>query len=213
MREGTNVCLDCGLVLSDKIFYEASFLENLNASNIQLKFDVENKISCATKNTIQNVLDKIHISTIYTDEIFQFLLSHCDDMKLPTIMFAIYKILNKNQVAITLKELSSISTIPPTVMTKVQKPNQNVKLKYVDIIEKYASLLNLPYSIKVEMKDKVNKLPNTGHNPCSLIAAVIYSVCKEHSLGVSMKKIANLMQVSCISIQRYLKILIKNDHS
>lgn len=181
-----------------------------NESSLNFKTDEKN--NCEILNLIRNILDNIHVSSIYVELIFQFIISHCDDKKLPTVLFAIYHVLNKHQVTITMRELAAISTISTKQMNKVQKHNQNINLTYVDLMEKYARLLDLSYPIRLQMKEKILQAPNSGHNPCSLVAAVIYSVCKEQQLGISMKTIASLMQVSCISIQRYLKVLIKNDY-
>ena len=204
-REGIEVCLNCGLILSDKV-YLPDFLHQDNRSN-RLNYEANKKTHFEILNLIETLLDRMHISLIYVEEIFDFLLSNGDILNEATVMFAIYSVLNTKGVSITMRELSNVSTLSPKQIHRVQKCNQNIALDIHSIMEKYAALLNLSFPVVMKIKEKITLAPASGHNPNSLIAAAIYTVCKECKLGISMKKISTVMQISCISIQRYKKLL------
>jgi transcription initiation factor TFIIIB Brf1 subunit/transcription initiation factor TFIIB len=72
-------------------------------------------------------------------------------------------------------------------------------------MEKYATLLKLDFETITLIKERINNLPNSGHNPNSVIAATIYQICKLTKQPISMKKVSLVTQVSCVSIQRYNK--------
>ena len=66
-------------------------------------------------------------------------------------------------------------------------------------------MLNLNYKDYTVIKENILKVPVSGHNPLTVIGTFIYKYSKENRKKLSMKKISTVLQISPISIQRYLK--------
>jgi len=197
IHEGSIVCIDCALVIS------SLFLNQIRqVSNSGQDFSPSENTSLTE---IKNLLDRIHISTSYGDKINAHLQKNYVTTSMEAIVFSVYKVLNEMGISISMKEISQATNISKKVLHKAQSINEVVHIDFSEVVEKYVRLLGLPYEILALIKKTILKCPKTGHNPNSILAAVIYQVCKQTNQRVSMKKISQVTKVSCISIQRYNK--------
>ena len=74
------------------------------------------------------------------------------------------------------------------------------------MLEKYCCFFNLDFHAYTVIKKQIEEASKTGHNPLTICAAHIYEHTKKSNCKISMKVIARELKISCISIQRYLKI-------
>jgi transcription initiation factor TFIIIB Brf1 subunit/transcription initiation factor TFIIB len=198
-HEGNEVCLSCGLVSAPLFIFNSSenttFLHN-ESSNKKLKIQ-----------EIEDILDMIHISRIYSNFIYKYFCKNFKIWNRRTTVFCIFKVLNDMNCPISMKELGVVTNVEKKKMNSAQPSNQNVEVNFGTVAEKYCQLLKIPYKTISVIKEEILKAPMTGHNPNSIIASVIYNRLKTEKKKISLKTISKLTNVSCISIQRYNKIL------
>lgn len=198
-HEGTEVCMSCGLVLAP--LFISSFDQKILNSVYKSEKDKQ-KIQ-----EIEDILDMMHISRFYSNFIYKYFTSNFMIWNSKTTVFCIFKVLNEMGYSISMRELAAVTNVEKKKLNSAQPNNQNVEVSFDNIAEKYCQILNLPFKTITVIKDKIIKSPMTGHNPNSVIASVIYKTLKKEKHKISLKKIANLTNVSCISIQRYNKVL------
>jgi transcription initiation factor TFIIIB Brf1 subunit/transcription initiation factor TFIIB len=189
-HEGTVVCLSCGLVISPLFINQLSSVKQL-----QFQEDISTEIS--------NLLDRIHIPICYSNQILSYFNKNFTTKSKHALIFSSYKVLNDLDIPISIKEISNVSSVSKKNINKVQQNNSFVHFNSNTTVEKYSKILNLCYKTTTLIKKRVASVPVSGHNPNSVIASVIYQVCKEQKIKASIKKIAEVTSVSCISIQRY----------
>lgn len=191
-REGALVCSNCGLVVSSLFLNQISNLS-------QLETDTYDFIL----KEIQDVLDRIHIPVCYAPHIRYYFIKNYKQKTPQAISFSIFKVLNDQGISISMKEISQATQIPKKTLSKAQNLNQFVSINYSEVMEKYVKALNLTFETITVIKEKINNAPQTGHNPNSIIASIIYQICKQRKIKTSIKKISEVTHVSSISIQRY----------
>lgn len=181
-HEGTIICIDCGLVLSNHFFFE----ENKQSDN---KND---------KEAYKEILSKLNLSEMIADN-----LSSLKNENMSSIASNLYLEINKNS-CISIKEISSVTGICEKKISLKTKGTINV-LDKQKILEKYCKELDLSFKNYSVIKEIVNKTQLSGHNPLTVIASCLYLYCKKNSIKISMKKVSSVIGISCISIQRFLK--------
>lgn len=184
-HEGNIVCTDCGLVKDSHFIEEKmSFQQSEHHPN----------------SFLDNILDKFNISEYYGNNITMKLLEN-SKKSLKHLASEIYKTVNEDSSCLPLKTIMNVSGLK----TRQIKSNDIHIVDIKKILEKYTSYLNLDYRTYTLIKEKVELYTNTGFQPLSLIGGVIYLHCRENNIRLSMKKIANELGISTISIQRFVK--------
>lgn len=188
VREGMTVCTDCGLVISDKYFLQSDYIPKNEGSE---------------KDGIKDMLEKINIPNCYISDILKNYNAETkkEAKKLPYI---IYQTLNQKDCAISIKDISNVTGIADKKLYKMQKNDQVIILKPSKLLEKYCTMFNFNFKTYSVIKEKIPEKFTSGHNPLTIIAAHIYAYSRDNKLKLSMKKIAHLIQISPVSIQRYL---------
>lgn len=180
-HEGTTICIDCGLVISDKIFiYDDKY--------VQKKDNEICKEILARLNLSENIADEIKLEKKHN---------------LSTIASQLYLTINKNST-ISMKEIASATGVCEKQLNKKTKGNVTI-LDKEKLLEKHCLYLNISYKTYTVIKEMLYKIKISGHNPLTIIASCIYIYCKKNAHKLSMKKIAHTVGISCISIQRFLK--------
>ena len=151
------------------------------------------------------MLDRIHISTCFAIRIKDHLEKNFTTKSRQSLVYSVFKVLNEMQIPISLKEISQATNISKKILHQSQSHNDIIIIDFSDIMEKYARLLELNFETTTLIKEKIKQSPCSGHNPNSVLASVIYQICKKTKQRISMKKISRITQVSCVSIQRYNK--------
>jgi transcription initiation factor TFIIIB Brf1 subunit/transcription initiation factor TFIIB len=108
-----------------------------------------------------------------------------------------------------MKDISAITGLKNNSIYSMQEKDKVIILKPNEMLEKYCKYLNLDFKAYSVIKEKISTSLQSGHNPLTIIGANIYVYCKEKKLNYSMKKIASTLNISCISIQRYIKNINK----
>ena len=198
-HEGTEVCMSCGLVLAP--LFITKFDQHIS------KTDSNSEKEKQKIQEIEDILDMMHISRIYSNFIFKYFTKNFTVWNVKTTVFCIFKVLNDMGYSISMRELVAVTNVEKKKLSSAQPNNENVEVSFDNIAEKYCQLLKLPFKTITLIKDKIIKSPMTGHNPNSVIASVIYNTLKKEKQKISLKKISNLTNVSCISIQRYNKVI------
>ena len=192
-KEGSVICTDCGLVIEDKLF---KFYE-----------PCQKEKKSFLEEEVNEILSKLGLPDVFTKTILRNLENEEENRrkKKGFLEYVIYKTLNDNSVPISIKELSGISGISDIDIYNMQEDNKSVILKPCELLEKYCSYLGLNYKTYSLIKKELPSQNISGHNPLTITAATIYQYCKKNNIKLSMKKIANTVRISCVSIQRYLK--------
>ena len=197
--EGAIVCTDCGLVLS------SVFLNNYCNTEIEIK--IKNN-QC---DYILEILSRLQMPDFFKNIIYKNLL--CIDLKYRknenAIAYVIYKTLNDENCGITIKDISAVTGYTEAQIYNFQSSNECVILNPLNQVEKFCRLLQLPKNSYSVIKENIPTI-STGHNPTTVLGAAIYIYCKSINFNVSIVKIAQTLNISFISIQRYLKLL-KNE--
>ena len=188
--EGNVVCYSCGLVTSPLFLNQINSVSHVNQETNIL-------------SDIQHLLDKIHVPICYGNQIESYYCKNFTTKSKTSLVFAIYKVLNDLEIPISMKEISNVSSVDKKCLNRVQHENQFINFDSNAIVEKYCVMLGLNFKTITLIKNKINSLPISGHNPNSILASVIYQICKEQKIKISIKHIAEITSVSCISIQRY----------
>jgi transcription initiation factor TFIIIB Brf1 subunit/transcription initiation factor TFIIB len=152
---------------------------------------------------IQNLLDRIHVPVCYAHQIESYYKKNFTTKSKNSIIFSIYKVLNDFQIPISLKEISNVSNVTLKKLNKAHIEDSFVKRDTNVILDKHCALLGLCYKTTTLIKNRLVTAPISGHNPNSVLASLIYQVCRELKKKISIKKISEVTSVSCISIQRY----------
>ena len=188
-REGQIVCVDCGLVLTDKIFLEYNQFSN----------DEHNNLS----NKVKDILEKLNLPYCFVSDIVRKYLSL--QHKKFLLEYVVYLTLHESGFPISIKDISSVTGISHSRIYDLQENDQSICLRPQDLLEKYCTLLQLDYKTYSLIKKELIPEIQTGHNPLTVIAATIYTFSKKNKLKLSMKQIANVVKISSVSIQRYIK--------
>jgi len=187
-REGTIVCTDCGLVLTDKIFAES---KTIDTTYSELHFK------------IKDILDKLYLPECFISDIIKKYLN--SPQKKFLLEYYVYLSLNEAGFPISIKDISNVSGIPDSKIYSLQDGNQTICLEPEKILEKYCKNLEIDYKTYSLIKNELPKDIKTGHNPLTVIGSTIYKYSKKNKLKLSMKKIAEVVNISTVSIQRYIK--------
>ena len=191
------VCTRCGVVK-----------ENLYTNETRPDFSVTEFFQPNQVKVLENIkdiLDRIHISAIYAQHICKYYFKFYKSFNLKAIVFSCYKILNEHGYNISLKDLLNINGLGGQSTFSTQKSNENVLVNTSEMLNKYCAMLNLSFKDTSLIKEMIIDRPLSGHTPLTTIAGNIYLYCKSQNRKISIKKIAEITQVSNISIQRYIK--------
>jgi len=199
-KEGCVVCMDCGLVLDDKIF-DTSFTTSAYMQDMDAEKNNEEK------KEVKELLEKMNLPDSFACFILQKVpKSSTKKYTSKKLSYITYKTLNELGNPVSIKDISAVSGISNKVFTKMQEKSDTIILEPKHIVEKYCKILGLNYKQYTVIKEKLHMLHMiSGHNPLTIIASLIYLYSKENNLKHSMKTVANIVGISCVSIQRYLK--------
>lgn len=189
------ICCDCGLVKDKYYNYDLNtFNENFS------------KISKEEKIFVDDLLEKLNITE---GNISKYIYEKiCKEKKqnplkkifMPSI---IYESLDELNINIPINDLSFLSNVSSKKIFKNQKkPIINTAFNN---LESYCKNLNLTYKDYSLIKEKLPAIILTGHNPLTILGGVIYMYSKENKLKIDLKDISKTLNVSIISIKRYLK--------
>jgi transcription initiation factor TFIIIB Brf1 subunit/transcription initiation factor TFIIB len=199
-REGTIICIDCGLVLSNSLFHEDRYLYS-SSSNFSSNFSTNSDLE-----DIKELLERLNLPESFSSVIFENYRKVIKARKYSKYLlpFTIYQTLNEIGFPISIKNISAVSGISENLIYDMQHSEESIILNPESLLEKYCKIFEFDYKTYSLIKERLPKV-NTGHNPLTIVASTIYKYCKDNSIKYSMKDIANTVNISPISIQRYLK--------
>lgn len=181
-HEGIYVCEDCAKVIDN--FYIESYEDKYEKKEFNLNpviSEFTNRLNIPTLDLVDKKNELKSVSSIYLKA-------------------------NKCNYSVTLKEISAISGYSAKQIGKETKNTINL-LDISSLLEKYCKLLDLNYKTYSLIKETINKVNISGHNPLTIVASHIYKYLKDQKKKISMKKICEVVGISSISIQRYLKTI------
>ena len=193
-RGGCCVCVECGLVLEDKLF-----LPNYNETFLEYNLKTRNK---EKEEEIRELLHRINLPDAYLDQIAE----NCLTKSKKKIPYIVYKTLNEDGCPISIKEISAVSGFPDSKIYKDQEKDKILISKPELMLEKYCRYFGLNFNSYTVIKEKIKGSSRSGHNPLTIIGANIYLHSKEVGLKIPIKTIARELKISCISIHRYLRL-------
>lgn len=191
VQQGEYICTDCGQVL-DNFF-------------VHLTVPPKNKSwhSDAWLDETKDILDRFHIPIRYSSLVINYFQHMYAKKTFPALLFSIYKVLNDQQVYISLHDLALCTGTGLSDIFATQKSDEHVFLNLPIMAEKYCYMLDLnPATISV-IKKNLSETVLTGHSPSTIIAGTIYRSCRQLNIPITIKKVSQVTNVSCISIQRF----------
>ena len=191
-REGTVVCVDCGLVLSQ--YYVSQANTNFCGGNFMVE-------------EIKEVLERLNLPQFFSEDIFNKIkLSKKENTKKKSLVpYFVYKTLNELGFPVSIKDISAVSGVSENDIYNMQESEKSLILSPFSLLEKYCKLLGLNDFKTYSLIKETLPTTDTGHNPLTVIASTIYKYCKKTGLKYSMKQIASTVGISSVSIQRYIK--------
>ena len=192
-HEGTEVCFNCGLVLSNCLYKEKSYEKNYSETSCFLEF-----------------LFRLNAPLNLANECDHFFQSNF--FKRDKIGLTLYIILLKNNIPRTLKEISSVVGSNTNELWKAISQYQESTGKILninpsDITERACKHLGLMFKDSEVIKKKVlHTYANfPSHHPSSIVGVNIYTYCKENKKRIQIKEIASVLGIAQISITRLFK--------
>ena len=232
---GTEVCTICGLVLSEHLYYDevhsTSFKPQKEEEGHNYVIDDIDTIITYT----QKICDRLNLSDASIENaifIFQKLRKKVNNLKYDwpkkaprkkifsnknLVIYSIYKTLKEESFPRPLKEICTIANIQDLrEIWKLEKyftqlnqkiPEQTKVLTAEDLIYGYYTYLDLDYNdINIILKMMQSLSSNNGFTPTTTAAGLMYVYISKIKKGkCSMSKIAQLYQISKMSIHRFMK--------
>lgn len=193
-HEGTIVCTDCGLVISEQLFTSTFCPQPIFEPSSQ-------------RQEILEILERLNLSKKYVQNVEKSIneMSKKKKKANQNILLAasVYDAVNRMDSSLSLRNVTAVSGVSGKKITSLNKSIHILKSE--NILEKYCKLNNLEYKDYSVIKEKLSKYRVLGHNPLTLVGSMIYMHCKEYKIKNSMKSIAQTLGISTISIQRYIK--------
>ena len=186
---GAIVCIDCGLVVSNVFVSNFEFYEPKHEDEYILEILSRLQMPEFFKNDILLNLEKIPMKQRKKDN---------------AKAFAIYKTLNELNCGIAIKDICSVTGFTDSEIYNYQSSNESIIFDPTIQLEKYCILLGLPKDSHSVIKEMIN-FNKTGHNPTTLLATAIYKYCKKNHCDISLEKISKTLNISSVSIKRYIK--------
>jgi len=196
IHEGTIICTDCGVIKD--IYYE----NNHGTFDKVIKKD--------STGDVKNMLEQLHLPQQFSETIENNLLKNKNKfhksnlssiLNVKKLASEIYNTVNSGQSRLLLKDIANFSHLAPS---KIK--SKNISILDLDmILEKYTKLFNISFKKYTVIKEKIKKYNNTGFQPLTIIGSAIYLHLLEVGKKQSMKAISQILGISSISIQRFLK--------
>jgi len=196
LHEGTIVCVDCGIVKD--VFYVNNEKSQYLQSNNYL-------------GQVENILEYLHLPQQFSERVIlnlqdlgnkkKFNISKQKNYDIKKVVSEIYNTVNSEDSCILLKDILNL-----TQLSTKQIKSKNISLLNIDqTLEKYTKRFNLNFQNCSLIKEEILKYNNTGFQPLTVVGGVIYSHLKNIKLKKPMKYIAEVLGISAISIQRFIK--------
>ena len=245
---GTEVCTLCGLVLNEKLYYDeihtTTFKWQRKESSINYLIDDIDTIVSFT----QKIGDRLNLSDATIENTilnFQKIRKKVDAMKYEwpkkaprqklfsnknLVIYSLYAILKHDSFPRPLKKICTVANIHNLgEIWKLEKyftqlntkiPEETKALTAKDLIHSYYTYLDLDFkdiNIILRMLDSLSS--NNGFTPMTTAASLMYVyISKIKKNKCSMSKVAQLYQISKMSIHRFMKrnpnidMVIENCH-
>lgn len=200
-HEGTIICTDCGVVKDP--YYDATIQK-------------DNFLKRDSLCEIENFMDQLHLPS----EFIELISSNLSKSKnknsnsnskmvnqrkrifsVKKLATEIYNTVNDKNSNLLLKDISNFSHVAPHQI----KSKDILLVNLEDILERYTTKFNMSFQTYTVIKDELNKFKNTGFQPLTIIGGLIYSHFLKNRKKISMRKISEILGISSISIQRFLK--------
>jgi transcription initiation factor TFIIIB Brf1 subunit/transcription initiation factor TFIIB len=203
--EGTCVCTDCGLVLSQLYFDNYQF-ENEKSDFYEILLFLKDVCgnACMPENIVcyaHTYFQKLKKDTYIKEKKF-------NDKILAS--YALYETLSRHKIPYTANEIEYFTGTPCKMLWKVENCLHFTEMlnNPQDFVDRYCSSLELDfYSTKI-IKGIVGNMYGLGDiRPSSVVAAVIYLYCKELGFPMSMKTVCEACFVSTGNMYKIIRRL------
>ena len=211
-HEGTEICTDCGLVLNP-LFIQPSE-KTIPTQSVEV---IPTQLIPTQIVSIEESLERLNVPTSFSKLCKTFL---CKYTKLGLkknahlLSVVVYKVLVQEKIPRTMREIAYVFNTTTCKMWKLlttiqekEGAKKTENLKAVDILFKYCQMLNIAFDNYKKIANDVEKYSTIFPqlNPCSIIGGVIYNFQKSNKKKISLKKVSEIVNVSSMSIQRFLK--------
>jgi transcription initiation factor TFIIIB Brf1 subunit/transcription initiation factor TFIIB len=209
-REGTNVCIDCGLVLDQLYFPSRSAVLNEHDYSAPDKIFLFLKDVCGNAFIADNII-------YYAYNYFNHLkkdMSIIDKKFKDTVIasYALYETLCRHGNAFTAKEIAYYTGTPCNYLWKVENCLHMSEMLHnpQDFVERYCAILKIDFYTTKIIKGIAGNMYALGDiRPSCVVSAVIYLYCvKEIKMKLTMKDICEVCDVSTGNIYKICNRLL-----
>ena len=211
-HEGTEVCTDCGIVVSSLLFH------NEARPPITIHYDVFNGRHNEFTDYVSSLNLPYSFISFCENELKSLNKLNVGDHSIKTKhAYVLYNVLKTQHCPRTLKEIASVTGATTTKIWKLQSTVQSIvksaqlfdDVSPADILERTCSYLNTPFDVMDRIKQELDNLPDQNNHPATIVGAFIYKNTLKTKHQVSLKRIATTLGISVMSIQRYIKKYLK----
>ena len=204
---GTIVCQDCGLVLHENIPYNTN--EITNNDSFAKSSNYFKIVDCCYRMhiTYNFIISFIHES--FTNERKKPVFQKINDDHL--IAYIIYTSLKNLNIPRSLDYVAGNCGVRTNDIWKCEFVDEKLSnpIRFQDIVRSVHSQVGLTMKESDKICDLEENIKNLSFSPLTLAGSLIYFYCKLKKKKVTLKKVAELVNVTNVSICRCLKILKK----
>lgn len=199
VREGTYICLNCGLC-KDTYFEQP-----------KIKYDYKESYNIGYENIcyIKEVLSRLNVPIYICDFISRSVIENSHNRKItrPMISHHIYITLSRMGIPFSIKDICSVTGTTQKLISKEQSKTVESSIIIIetdDLLWRYCSKLDIKHQFYTVIKEMIPKM-SEGYNPSTIVSAYIYIFCRRNKIKLTIKQISTVTGISCMSIQRFIK--------
>ena len=217
-NEGTQICTDCALVISDVIYADHDYFPNREILPIHDKLKHDDS-TCEVSNVIFETLEKWFLPSKYYWDISTMFATLRLNKKLASYKpieiasFATFVTLINNNTPLSPSFVCSFFQVNPKILFNIERDSDIYipTFDLTDVIRRFATNCELNFRQKTELTDLCMCLYGCNNQPQVLSAALIYVYCHHKNISivegkvVTVRTVAERCLISSASIHRLLK--------
>ena len=206
--EGSEVCTDCGLVLSNNLFVD-------DRCGIQKKIPIHINYIDKYHDIMQETCAKMHISSAYADKAYMlFKKQRTEKNKMlndhdALAAYCIYVVLKNEDAHRSIRQISAYTDVSMKRLWLIEKVYGRLSepINTRQIIGAYYHYFDLCYKDLKVLQTAVDLFSERDYTPNTLAASLIYVYCSLLKVKCPLNKAADVFNISTMSIHRCVKYL------
>ena len=207
-REGTEVCLDCGLVLQEILLPGTPLKTTRTFSTREGEPELTRHL-CDVIAHAEIPMCVVSPTLDYYKQLRGELASHRPKFTDKVLLaYALYETLNRENISRTVQEIAFFTDCSEKKLWNVESALNLEKTlsSPLDYVERYATQVNLTFSDVKKIKEKIGSLACFySAKPQCVVALALYMHCLENKLKCSLKNICQVCSVSPTNVHHMMR--------